>query len=99
MRTRITSLVTGMVLAGTAGLLATTLHAGPDSWWLDQQLEAVLAGHGFTGAIESTLPSAARPPHRPPARGNWPTALFRHRRRPEQRQQLFRLPFSDPRLR
>jgi len=57
MRTRITSLVTGIVLAGTAGLLATTLHAGPDSWWLDQQLEAVLAEHGFTGAIESTLPT------------------------------------------
>jgi len=57
MRTRITSLVTGIVLAGTAGLLATTLHAGPDSWWLDQQLEAVLAEHGFTGAIESTLPA------------------------------------------
>jgi len=57
MRTRMTSLVTGIVLAGTAGLLVTTLHAGPDSWWLDQQLEAVLADHGFTGAIESTLPA------------------------------------------
>lgn len=46
-----------MVLTGVAGLLATTLHAGPDAWWLDQQLEAVLAEHGFTGAIESTLPT------------------------------------------
>jgi len=57
MRTRTTSRVTGTVLAGAAGLLATTLHAGPDTWWLDQQLEAVLAEHGFTGAIESTLPT------------------------------------------
>jgi len=57
MRTRTPSLVMAMVLAGVAGLLATTLHAGPDDWWLDQQLEAVLAEHGFTGAIESTLPT------------------------------------------
>ena len=57
MRTRTPSLVTGMVLTGVAGLLATTLRAGSDAWWLDQQLEAVLAEHGFTGAIESTIPT------------------------------------------
>jgi cytochrome c peroxidase len=43
------------MLAGVAAL-APSLHAGADRrWWLDQELEAVLADHGFTGAIESTL--------------------------------------------
>ena len=54
MRTRRPSFATCLGLAGAAGLLATTLHASADTS-LDQQLETVLAQHGFTGAVESTL--------------------------------------------
>ena len=47
--------VTGIVLTGIAGLLGQPLHADHDIATLDEQLDAVLAQHGFTGAIESTL--------------------------------------------
>ena len=47
--------VTGIVLTGIAGLLGQPLHADHNVATLDEQLDAVLAQHGFTGAIESTL--------------------------------------------
>jgi cytochrome c peroxidase len=46
----------GAVLTTVAGLLPQPLHATPDHT-LDERLDAVLARHGFTGAIESTLES------------------------------------------
>jgi len=49
------SRITSVMMAGVAGLITAALHASPDSVFLDQQLETVLAQHGFTGAIESTL--------------------------------------------
>jgi cytochrome c peroxidase len=42
------------VLMGVAGLSAQPWLPNPNTT-LDRQLEAVLAQHGFTGAIESTL--------------------------------------------
>jgi cytochrome c peroxidase len=47
--------VTGIALTGIAGLLVQPVHADRDAARLDEQLEAVLAQHGFTGAMESTL--------------------------------------------
>ena len=57
MRTPTSSPVKGVVLAALIALCVATLRAGPDTGWLDRQLEAVLAEHGFTGAIEATLPA------------------------------------------
>jgi len=45
----------GVVLVGVAGLLAQPLPASRDAATLDRQLDGVLARHGFTGDIESTL--------------------------------------------
>ncbi len=44
-----------LVCLGVAGLLVPTLHAGLSTTSLDERLEAVLAQHGFTGMLESTL--------------------------------------------
>ena len=44
-----------LTLALVAGLSAQILHAGRQSGFLDDALEAVIARHGFTGRIESTL--------------------------------------------
>ena len=44
-----------LTLALVAGLSAQILHAGRQSSFLDDALEAVIARHGFTGRIESTL--------------------------------------------
>ena len=44
-----------MVWPELRGCSYSILHAGANAWSLDQQLETVLAQHGFTGRIESTL--------------------------------------------
>jgi len=46
--------LSGAVLIGVAGLSAQPSRSSPDKT-LNGQLEAVLAQHGFTGAVESTL--------------------------------------------
>lgn len=47
--------LSGVVSIGVAGLLAQPVRPAAGTAMLDRQLEAVLAQHGFTGAIESTL--------------------------------------------
>jgi len=44
-----------LIAVGLAGLFAQTLHAGRASDLVDVELQTVLAQHGFTGRIESTL--------------------------------------------
>ncbi len=44
-----------LMVAGVAGLLVQILDAGGQRGLLDDELQIVLARHGFTGRIESTL--------------------------------------------
>jgi hypothetical protein len=59
---------------------------------LDEQLTAVLAQHGFTGRVESTLET------RLGRKLDNQLADLRHCRRIEQRQQLLRLSLTDERF-
>ena len=72
---------------------------GPRAAARADPLAARLQELGFTGHVESTLTSEARPPARPQARRHRPAALVRHDHGAERRQRLRRLPLPDDGLR